>query len=226
MIKAIAIDDEPIALEIISTLAEKVPFVELEATFFNALEALEYLNNNKIDLLFLDIKMPDISGIEFYNSLVRKPLLVFTTAYSEHAVTGFELEATDYLLKPFTFTRLLKACNKAPATLQNYRNNVPSFILIKDGYDVVKILLEEILFVEATGNYMKYVLTDKEILTRSTIKETIESLPKELFVQVHRSFVINTSKIEKIERHQIRILRYIIPVGGSYSNRIKTHFLT
>ncbi|MBD1431421.1 response regulator transcription factor [Sphingobacterium sp. DN00404] len=226
MIKAIAIDDEPIALEIVKAHAEKTPFLSLETTFINAFEAIDYLRKNEIDLLFLDVKMPDISGIEFYNSLLRKPLLVFTTAYSEHAVTGFELEAIDYLLKPFTFVRFLKACNKAHEILQNKIDTIPSHIFIKDGYDTVKVLLDDILFIEATGNYMRYALPEKEILTRATIKETINLLPPQSFMQVHRSFIVNTSKVEKIERHQITIQSHVIPVGGSYIDIVKQKFST
>lgn|SRR5690606_1076807 len=224
MIRAVAIDDEPIALEIVSAHAKKIPFLELEATFVNAFEAMDYLNNNAVDLLFLDIKMPDISGIEFFNSLSRRPLLVFATAYSEHAITGFELEAIDYLLKPFTFVRFLKACNKAQEMLMNKKDILPSHIFVKDGYHMVKISWEDILFVEATGNYMKYVFKEKEILTRATIKETIGLLPSHLFVQVHRSFIINTSKTDKIERHQITIRSHVIPIGGSYIHIVKNKF--
>ncbi|HTF31412.1 MAG TPA: response regulator, partial [Flavitalea sp.] len=119
--KAIAIDDEPIALEIIKAHAAKVPFLELKAEFTDAFKALEYLQKENIDLLFLDIKMPDISGIDFFNSLARKPLVIFTTAYSEHAVTSFELDAVDYLLKPFSLPRFIKSCNKA-FELFNFRN--------------------------------------------------------------------------------------------------------
>ncbi len=224
MIKAIAIDDEPIALEIVKAHAEKIPFLTLETTFINAFEAIDYLHKNEIDLLFLDVKMPDISGIEFYNSLLRKPLLVFTTAYSEHAVTGFELEAIDYLLKPFTFVRFLKACNKAHEILQNKIDTIPSHIFIKDGYDTVKVLLDDILFIEATGNYMRYALPEKEILTRATIKETINLLPPQSFIQVHRSFIVNTLKVEKIERHQITISSHTLPVGKSYIDIVKNKF--
>lgn len=224
MIKAIAIDDEPIALDIVRMHAAKVPFLQLEATFINAFEAIDYLNKNQIDLLFLDIKMPDISGIELYDSLVRKPLLVFTTAYSEHAVTGFELEAIDYLLKPFTFARFLKSCNKAQEILQN-KNTVPSHIFIKDGYDTIKILLEEIRYIEATGNYMKYVLHGKEILTRATLKETIELLPESLFIQTHRSFILNRTHIQKIERHQVTIDQHNIPIGAAYMDNLKKSLL-
>src|SRR5215212_11686452 len=136
--KAIAIDDEPIALDIIKAHATKVPFLDLKAVFTDAFKALEYLQKENIDLIFLDIKMPDISGIEFFNSLSKKPLLIFTTAYTEHAVTSFEMDAIDYLLKPFSLSRFLKACNKAYEQ-QALRKNFPAsntsqpFIYVKSG---------------------------------------------------------------------------------------------
>src|SRR6476661_11185232 len=153
--KAIAIDDEPIALEIIKAHAAKVPFLDLTSTFTDAFKALEYLQHESVDLIFLDIKMPDISGIEFFSSLSRKPLVIFTTAYSEHAVTSFELDAVDYLLKPFSFARFIKGCNKA-FELYNFRNTQATVdhIFLKPGLEQQKVLLDDILFVEATGNYV------------------------------------------------------------------------
>ena len=145
---AIAIDDEPIALDVVQTLSEKVPFLTLQATFTNAFEAIAYLQQNKVDLLFLDIKMPDINGIDFLKILSKPPMVIFTTAYSEHAVQSFELDAVDYLLKPFSLARFLKACHKAKELL-NLRNqateNKVDFIFIKDGYEQVKVLFSEIL---------------------------------------------------------------------------------
>src|SRR6187402_2000797 len=153
--KAIAVDDEPIALDIVRSHASKVPFLELKAEFTDAFKAMEYLQKENIDLLFLDIKMPDISGIDFFNSLSKKPLLIFTTAYSEHAVTSFEMDAVDYLLKPFSLARFMKACNKA-YELYNARNvaETSDHIYIKTGYEQVKILYDDILFLEASGNYV------------------------------------------------------------------------
>src|ERR671932_125792 len=137
---AIAVDDEPIALEIIKSHAAKVPFLDLKAVFTDAFKALEYLQRENIDLIFLDIKMPDISGIDFFNSLSRKPLLVFTTAYTEHAITSFEMDAVDYLLKPFSLSRFIKACNKA-FELYNFRNasQSPDHLYVKTGYEQLKI---------------------------------------------------------------------------------------
>src|SRR5215213_1265485 len=148
--KAIAIDDEPIALDIIKAHAAKVPFLDLKAVFTDAFKALEYLQKENIDLIFLDIKMPDISGIEFFNSLSKKPLLIFTTAYTEHAVTSFEMDALDYLLKPFSLSRFIKACNKA-FELYNFRtaSQTADHLFIKTGYEQVKVLYDDILYLEA-----------------------------------------------------------------------------
>src|SRR5688500_7041470 len=170
--KAIAIDDEPIALEIIKAHAAKVPFLDLKASFTDAFKALDYLQREPVDLIFLDIKMPDISGIDFFNSLSKKPLVIFTTAYSEHAVTSFELDAVDYLLKPFSLARFIKGCNKA-FELHNFRNSdeASDHIFIKTGFEQVKVYFNEILYLEASGNYVTFALKDKNILSRSTFNE-------------------------------------------------------
>src|SRR6187549_1883188 len=157
MIKAIAIDDEPLALEVIRSHAGKVPFLELAACFTDALKAVEYLAKEPVDLLFLDIKMPDISGLELMESLQQKPMVIFTTAYAEHAVQSYELNATDYLLKPFAFTRFLKACHRAHEILllkQGSKAPVADSLFIKSGYEQVKINFSDLLYLEGGGNYM------------------------------------------------------------------------
>src|SRR5687767_2621503 len=219
--KAIAIDDEPIALEIIKSHASKVPFLDLKAEFTDAFKALEYLQKESIDLIFLDIKMPDISGIDFYNSLSKKPLVIFTTAYSEHAVTSFELDAVDYLLKPFSLARFIKGCNKA-YELYNFRNSaeVSDHLFIKTGYEQQKVLYDEILYVEATGNYVSFVLKDKTILSRSTFVEATSLLPADKFVRVHRSYIVAVNKINKVERHQVSIGKTTVPVSEAYSGNL------
>ena len=215
--RAIAIDDEPIALEIVRSHASKVPFLELKAQFTDAFKALEYLQKESIDLIFLDIKMPDISGIEFFNCLSKKPLLIFTTAYSEHAVTSFEMDAVDYLLKPFSLSRFIKACNKA-FELYNYRNLAePSdHLFVKTGYEQVKVVFEDIFYLEAAGNYVTFVLQDKKVLSRSTFAEAIGLLPADKFVRVHRSFLVAVNKIDKVERHQVTLHGAKIPVSEAY----------
>jgi DNA-binding LytR/AlgR family response regulator len=219
--KAIAIDDEPIALDIIKSHASKVPFLDLDATFTDAFKALEYLQKESVDLLFLDIKMPDISGIDFFNSLSKKPLVIFTTAYSEHAVTSFEMDAVDYLLKPFSLSRFLKGCNKA-FELYNFRNGTePSdHLYIKTGYEQVKVMYDDILYLEATGNYVTFVTREKNILSRSTFIEAINLLPADKFVRVHRSFVVAVNKINKIDRQQVTIDKITIPVSEAYSDNL------
>lgn len=223
--KAIAIDDEPIALEIIKAHAAKVPFLELKAEFTDAFKALEYLQKENVDLLFLDIKMPDISGIDFFNSLSRRPLVIFTTAYSEHAVTSFELDAVDYLLKPFSLSRFIKSCNKA-FELFNFRNGAVAtdHLYVKTGYEQQKIFYADILYLEATGNYVTFVLNDKNILSRSTIAEVATLLPSDKFIRVHRSYLVSVSKIEKVEKHQVTINKLKIPVSEAYSQNLNIVF--
>jgi two-component system, LytTR family, response regulator len=219
--KAIAIDDEPIALDIIKSHASKVPFIDLAATFTDAFKALEYLQKESIDLLFLDIKMPDISGIDFFNSLSKKPLVIFTTAYSEHAVTSFEMDAVDYLLKPFSLSRFLKGCNKA-YELYNFRNTteIGDHLFVKTGFDQVKVMYDDILYLEATGNYVTFVLRDKNILSRSTFSEAINLLPSDKFIRVHRSFLVSINKINKVEKYQVTINKTIIPVSDAYGDHL------
>lgn len=221
--KAIAIDDEPLALEIIKAHATKVPFIELAATFTNAMDSLNFIQSNAIDLLFLDIKMPDVSGLEFYASLPQKPMVIFTTAYAEHAVTGFELDAIDYLMKPISLSRFMKACNKA-IEISKVRNNRNPYTLdycfIKSGNEQVKVRLDEILFIEATGNYVTYVLESKKILSRATFSETQLTLPARQFIRIHRSFLVNIKKIDKADKIQVTIGNHALPVSEAYSREL------
>ena len=222
--KAIAVDDEPMALEVVRSLAAKVPYLELVACFTDAFKALEYLQNEAVDLLFLDIKMPDISGLEFVTSLQKKPLVIFTTAYSEHAVTSFELDAIDYLLKPFSLARFVKACNKAQEQLQLRGNAVTvpkDYVFLKTGYEQVKVHFDEILYVEAAGNYVTFVLKGKKLLSRMTIGELCELLPNDKFIRVHRSYIVAKDRIDKIERHQVCVQGHDVPVGASYMQQLQ-----
>jgi two-component system LytT family response regulator len=219
-VKAIALDDEPIALNVVRSLVAKVPFVDLQACFTDAFEALEYLQQVPVDLLFLDINMPDISGLEFVSSLPKKPLVIFTTAYAEHAVIGFELDAVDYLLKPFSLARVVKACNKARELLQLRTPASPppvsDYLFLKTGYEQVKVRYDEIHYLEAAGNYVTFVLTTQRLLARLTIQEALALLPQDRFTRVHRSFIVANDKIDKVERHQLGISGANVPVGASY----------
>lgn len=214
-IEAIAIDDEPKALEVVSMLAEKVPFLTLKATFTDAFKAIPYLQQNKVDLLFLDIKMPDISGFEFLSTLSKKPQVIFTTAYSEYAVNAFEVDAVDYLMKPFSLARFSKACNKALEVLEPETKETASTFL-KTGTEEEKIFFEDIRFIISQGNYMEYHLKDRKLLCRQTIQEAIQLLPPEKFVRLHRSYIVATDKIDKVSRTAVWISRTEIPVGASY----------
>ncbi len=219
--KAIAIDDEPLALEVIRSHAAKVPFLELDCVFTDAFEGLDYLQKHPVDLLFLDIKMPDISGIEFYNTLRHKPMVIFTTAYSEHAVTGFDLDAVDYLLKPFSLPRFLKACSKANEIHQLRASGKASdHIFIKTGYEQVKVMFEDIYYLEAEGNYISFVTKNGKLLTRMTFSEVDGLLPYGDFIRIHRSFIVAKNQVDKIERGQVNIKGIAIPVGESYAQNL------
>ncbi len=220
MLTAIAIDDEPRALEVIEMHAARVPFLDLKATFTDAFEAIPYLQQNKIDLLFLDIKMPDISGIEFINILQKVPMVVFTTAYSEYAVKGFELDAIDYLLKPFSLARFTKACNKALEINQLNKENVPEYVFLKTGYEEEKVFFDDILYIEAEGNYMSFILKNKKLLSRQNITETLSFLPSGQFVRIHRSYIVAINKIQKINRQSVWIAGKEISVGASYEDKL------
>lgn len=224
MLTAIAIDDEPIALEVVKNLSAKIPFIDLKTSFTNAFEAMAFLSKEKIDLIFLDIKMPDISGIDFLKSIPNPPMVIFTTAYSEHAVQSFELDAIDYLLKPFSLSRFLKACNKANEQyeLKNKRNNIsfPTSVFIKSGYEQLRVELDEILYAESNGNYMQFVLKDKKITSRLTMSETEALLPANFFIRIHRSYIVAKKYISKIEKNSIWINKTELAVGAAYINEV------
>lgn len=219
---AIALDDEPIALDIVSAHASKVPFLELQATFTNPFHALKHLQENKTDLIFLDIKMPDISGIDFFKILSNPPMVIFTTAYSEHAVKSFELDAIDYLLKPFSIQRFLKACNKAQElySLRNKSANVDpiSSIFIKDGYEQIKVQLDDMLYIEASGNYTQiHLINNKLLSSRIPLNELQLLLPAKKFIRTHRTFIVAKNKVTKFDRSQVWIGDQMIPIGLTYA---------
>jgi two-component system LytT family response regulator len=221
--RAIAIDDEPMALAVVRAHAAKVPYLELAGCFTRALEGLDYLQKHPVDLLFLDIKMPDITGLEFVHSLPKKPLVIFTTAYAEHAVESFELDAVDYLLKPFSLARFLKACNKAQELWQLRGQNAAAkdFIFLKTGYEQVRVAFVDILYLEAAGNYVTFVLDGKKLLSRMTMAEVELLLPAERFVRIHRSYVVAKDKIERVDRHQVTVRGQALPLGISYAKQLK-----
>ncbi|MEE1884085.1 LytR/AlgR family response regulator transcription factor [Pedobacter flavus] len=218
---AIAIDDEPIALDVIKSHASKVPFITLENTFTNAFDAIIHLQNNKVDLLFLDIKMPDINGIDFLKTLKNPPIVIFTTAYSEHAVQSFELDALDYLLKPFSLPRFLKACNKAKDIYDlrlNQSDSVSDSIFIKDGYEQIRILLTDILYLEASGNYtLIHLKNNKTISTRVTITDMAEMLSPKKFCRIHRAYIVAKDQVIKFDKNYVWLENKCIPIGTTYN---------
>jgi two-component system LytT family response regulator len=224
MIKAIAIDDEPIALDVIRNLAEKVPFLDLMQSFTDPFAAIDYLHSNSVDLVFIDIKMPDISGIDWVKSIHQKPLIIFTTAYSEHAVTGFELDAIDYLLKPFSLARFLKACTKVQDWMlrkEEVTRDSSNYFFFKSGNEQIRVEMGEIVFLEATGNYVQVVREKDHFLTRMTLTEAETLLPNHTFIRIHRSFIVHKHRISRLERHQLTTTNgAILPIGSAYRNGI------
>jgi len=217
MLKAIAIDDERMALEVIKSHAAKVPFISLEAVFSDGIQGLEYQTIQPVDLIFLDINMPDISGIDLMAMLPESTMVIFTTAYSEYAVKGFELNVLDYLLKPFPLSRFLKACQKARELKALQPSAEPESVFIKTSDSQQRINFAELLFCEAAGNYVTLQMEQEKVITRMTFKELEKLLPS-YFIRTHRSFMVNKNRIDKIEKHQVQMGGHFIPVSLSYAD--------
>ena len=213
MIHAIAIDDEPLALEVLAGHARQLDFLLLDKTFTNAAEGIDHLQKNKTDVLFLDIKMPDKNGLDIAAQLSKTLHIIFTTAYAEYAVNGFELNATDYLLKPISLTRFVQACNKVKERLVHGTEEKELFF--KDSGTWHKVLPKQLLYIESQGNYLKIVTKDRNFLIRQTLYELEQNLP-DYFVKTHKSFIINTRKIDRMELHQLTIGFSNIPVSEHY----------
>ena len=220
MIRCIAIDDEPLALQLINEYCGKISFLKLEKTFTNTDEAKVYLQHNNIDLLFLDIQMPDINGMQFYKNLTQKPPVIFTTAYKDFAAEGFNVDAVDYLLKPFEYDRFLKACYKANEYLEFLSSQELQLnsIFVKVNYEIMKINLKDIELIEALDDYIKIYIKPSPVLTLMTLKSIQEKLPVRDFVRVHRSFIVPLSRIEKFSKTKLWVAGKEIPIGSSYSN--------
>lgn len=220
MIKAIALDDEPLALKVIESFCQRIEYLELEKTFTKTSEAHKHLRKQPVDLIFLDIQMPMQNGIEFYASIEQNTMVIFTTAFSEYAVEGFNVSATDYLLKPFSFDRFLKAVEKAKAQFDvknQIQNTEQNYLFIRADYSLNKILISDILFIEGLDDYLKiHIKNQKTIVARMTMKSIIEKLPVNDFFRVHRSYIVSLSKIDKIRNKLIYIDNEEIPVSASY----------
>lgn len=221
-IRCIAIDDEPLALQQVGSYIRQTPFLELVGLFESAFQALDYLQSNVVDLMFLDINMPDFNGLDFAKSLTVKPKIILTTAYSEYALEGFRIDALDYLLKPIPYPVFLKSVNKAKEWFQ-VRNeavqDVPeSELFVKSEGKIVKIRVADILYVESANEYIKINLDNKDVVTTlKRLKEFEEELPAEHFLRIHRSFIVNTGKIKAVERFRVLLNNNVpIPVGELY----------
>ena len=228
MLNCIAVDDENLALDLIEDNILKVPFLNLVKRCKNAFEAMEVLQNQEIDLIFLDIQMPGITGVQFLQSITNSPMVIFVTAYKQYALEGFNLNVVDYLLKPIDFERFLKAVNKASElhTLKqkSVANEVVaelkiSTIFVNADYSLVKVKTDEIIYIEGLKDYIKIHLnsSNKPIVTRMTMKSIEEKLPTFEFFRVHKSFIISLDKIESIRNLKIKIGNAQIPVSESYS---------
>lgn len=218
-IKCLIIDDEPSSQNVLQQFASKLDFLQLEGVCNSALEAMGFLKTNPVDLLFLDINMPYLSGLSFYKSLQNPPLVIFTTAYSEYALDGFDVNATDYLLKPFSFERFFKAVTKARDVLSDKTEQ--EHIIIKADKKLHQVKFIDILFVEALGDYIKIHLKNKTLVTYKTLSKIKSELPESSFLQVHKSYVINKNCIDYIEGNQVLIQTHKIPLGQKF----KTDFL-
>lgn len=225
---SIIVDDEPKAITVLERYAERVPFLTCKASFRDGFSAISFLQQQDVDLIFLDINMPRLSGIDMIRSLNNPPQIIFTTAYSEHALTGYELNATDYLLKPIEFDRFLKAVNKAhkqyllekEAPQKPQETATTGFILLKSGNLLHKVKLEEILYMVKDGNYVHVHTLQKKILIRLNMNDIFNLVPASAFVRIHKSFVVALTHIETLEVHQVTIKGEKIPIGSTYRDEL------
>lgn len=219
-IKCIIVDDEPVARKIIREFAEQVNFLTLAGEFENAVKAESFLRNEQVDIVFLDIEMPKLSGLDWLKRSAIKPLVILTTAFPEYALEGYELDIIDYLLKPISFSRFLKAVQKAKdfISMRNAGNHsaVPSWLFVRSDKRIEKIEPGDILYIESTGNYIHIHTKDKSIMAYLTLKGIESELPPSGFVKIHQSFIVNFSKIEVIEGNQVKVNNKMLPIGRSY----------
>lgn len=223
MINYIIVDDETASHDIIKDYANNLSYLSHQKSCYNAFEAIEFLNNNVVDLIFLDINMPKLSGFDFLKTLSSPPRIIITTAYKEFALEGYELNIDDYLLKPFNFSRFVKSVNKVyealsikPESTKKNETEEDTKIFVKEDKKYYQIKLKDILFIEAYGNYVKIHLVDKTIVSHQTLTSFTHHLPENQFMRVHKSFMISIDKIELIEGNRISILEHKIPIGKMY----------
>ena len=222
-LKCLVVDDEELARILLKTYIQKMDNLALIGTTENPLEALKLLDNQEVDLLFLDILMPELSGIEMAKLINPKTRIIFTTAYSEYAMTGFDLNVLDYLLKPITFERFQQAIDKAKDYFQI--SNQEETIIIKSGYDLHKIRLDEILFIEGSSEYVIFQTLSKRIMSYQTLKSLELSLPNQQFMRVHRSYIVNKIKVNALKNKELLIGNFKIPVSETYLEEVRKYLL-
>ncbi|MEL6718269.1 MAG: LytTR family DNA-binding domain-containing protein [Bacteroidota bacterium] len=224
MIKCLIIDDEPLAIQLLADYVQKSQDVELVDTFSNPIEALHFLNENEVDLLFLDIQMPELTGIQLMKITKGKYEIILTTAYDQYALEGYDFDVVDYLLKPISLDRFMLAVEKAKKRIQQETSAIvvkettssKDYIFVKSGYKTLKINLSEILHLESLGDYVAIHTDTEKILTLENMSYFEESLPKEDFIRIHRSHIISISKIDFIEKNRVVIAERYIPISASY----------
>lgn len=222
--KCIIVDDEPLAIEILESYVARIEELELTGTFRNAIAAFTFVQQNPVDLIFLDIEMPKLSGIDFLKTLKNHPKVIITTAYRDYAIEGFELEVVDYLLKPIPFERFLKSVGKVLSSRPESSAPTPvaqdSFIYFKVDKKMVKTKIADILYIESIKDYVKVRTRDKEIITQQKISYLDESLPRAHFLRVHRSFIVNTDHIDAYTATDVEIEKFKVPIGRNYKNDV------
>jgi two-component system response regulator LytT len=229
MIRTIAIDDEPLALQLITGYISRTPVLELVGSFANPIDAMDFLSKESVDLIFLDIQMPDLTGLDFIRTLHNKPKIIFATAFAKYALEGFKLEVTDYLLKPFTYEEFLVSVGKAKNLIDLERkamNKVEAnseFLFLKSEYKIRRINFNDIRYIEGMKDYVKVytVHEEKPVLSLSSMKTIESKLPPEKFMRVHRSFIVNLEKITTIERNRIVFGKVYIPVSDQYKDKFQ-----
>jgi DNA-binding LytR/AlgR family response regulator len=229
MIKVVAIDDEPLALQLVKGYIEKTPFLELAGSFDNPVDAVVYIRSSDVDLVLLDIQMPDITGTELARVISGGPKIIFTTAYEKYALEGFRLDAIDYLLKPFSYAEFLKAVQKAQKLIDLETKQLPSlevkndFLFIKSDYKIRRINFSEINYIEGLRDYVKIFLTEekKPVLSLSTLKALEARLPDDRFMRVHRSFIVSLEKVKVIDRNRLVFGEVRIPVTDQYKENFQ-----
>lgn len=217
-IKCIVIDDEELARILLKSYIDKVDFLELVADFENPIEAMQVLKDSDIDLVFLDIQMPELKGTDFAKMIDSNSKIIFTTAYSEYAIEGFELNALDYLLKPITFERFLTALNRVKV---DNEPRIEDTITVKSGYDLYKLKFNEIDYIESDSEYVNFYTSDKKIMSYQTLKSLEKTLPNSLFMRVHRSYIINKNKVIGLKGKELLIAESVVPVSDSYFSKVK-----